>query len=292
MQKNDLIVQNNAFPDLSLIAEKLPKLSEESRKTYSYAMNSFKHYCEKNSVPIGIDSLVEWIQSMENGNTQKCYLAAIKKVMRQLFKFDPRLQNILSSLEEIHPEKKDMTITRSKYLTKEEIYQLIHKSPKNLSAIIEVMFWTGFRVSSILNIELEKCTFVESGYYEIRVKGKRNKENTGFIDKKLYDKCKKLFNGKKFLFEHKEKKFTREYISRSITTLGRKILDKKISAHTTRRSFACYLLYERGITLDKVQKAMNHSSINTTAIYLSGKATPEEIGIPGLKKTRKNKPAC
>ena len=74
------------------------------------------------------------------------------------------------------------------------------------------------------------------------------------------------FNSKPYLFlENDGKKITRQKVYKIIHELGKKI-DKDISPHTIRHSFATHLL-ERGADLRVVQELLGHSSIVTTQLY-------------------------
>jgi integrase/recombinase XerD len=184
-------------------------------------------------------------------------------------------------LEEIRPVKRDMTITSSKYLTKKEIDELVKISPPRLSLMIETMFITALRISELLNLRHDHMTEVKDGkktYYEMRIVGKRNKENTVYISSELYKRINKVFNSKIFLFEHNGRQYRREFITMEIKRFG-KLLGKNISAHKIRHSRAMNLA-ERGVSLDKISKFLCHASIGTTAgFYLHSKPSLDELNI-------------
>jgi len=62
-------------------------------------------------------------------------------------------------------------------------------------------------------------------------------------------------------------KIQRRALQSFVTTLGKKILDKKISFHTLRHCFASHLV-NMGRPLHEVQMLMGHADISTTGIYL------------------------
>ena len=138
---------------------------------------------------------------------------------------------------------------------------------------------TGYRVSEFLNMRYDKCTPVRNGeVYEIKVIGKRSKEYTSWISKELYDEIKETFHGEKYLFENDGHTYTRQHITLMVKQAGKKI-GKNISAHSLRHSRAEELM-GKGVSIDKVSKFLNHSSVATTAnFYLHQKPSLEDLGV-------------
>lgn len=279
--KTALVVQNRNAPDLSAVVQKL-RVGPETKKTYKFAMNSFKNYCQTNKINPDLDSLIKWLESVKSPSTQSTYIAAVKKVMSEVYKYDPRLIELKADLDNIRQVKRDFTVTESGYLKKDEVDKLIKLAPKNIGIMIEFLFWTGLRVSEMINCEHSKCKLIENGkksYYEIRIVGKRSKEAIVYINVKMYKKINNYFNGKTYLFEHDSKQFSREHVTREIARAGL-LIGRDISAHKLRHSFACYLRDVKKLPLDKIQKALHHESLTTTAsYYLHDAPSPDEIGI-------------
>jgi site-specific recombinase XerD len=274
-----IINTESQLPDLTEIPGKIRRLSKESRKTYEYAMNSFRDYCQKHEKTQNFDSMLDWIESFSSAATKMAYLHAIKAVLREIYRFDPRLSHIMNSLNEIKPAKMDQGVTESKYLKKPEVERLIAGSPDRLGLIIEALFWTGSRISGLLDIEIRNC--IDMGRVrEIRVIGKGNKENVMYMTNDLFDRIRAEFAGETYLFEHDGQQYCREYVSRWISEYGKKVLRKRVSAHTLRHSLACFLRDDRKLSVDLIQRALNHSSPTTTIQkYLHGRPTAEQIGM-------------
>ena len=278
-----LVVQNSNAPDLSAVVQKL-RVGPETKKTYKFAMNSFKNYCLANNVTADLTSLIQWLESVKSPSTQSTYIAAVKKVMSEVYKYDPRLIELKADLDGIRQVKRDMGIYEGSYLTKKEVDELVSISPEYLKLMIQVLFSTGLRISELLNIELEKCKLIQrkskKSYYEISVIGKRSKENIVYVNEVLYKKVYKFFKSQKFLFENNGKQYSREHITREIKKYGALIGRSDIHAHTLRHSYATYLIKERKLTIDQVQRAMNHSNPSTTiSFYLHNKPSPEDLGV-------------
>lgn len=144
-------------------------------------------------------------------------------------------------------------------------------------AMLETLYGCGLRVSELTDLKLSDLYFDE-GF--IRVTGKGDKQRfvpiSPYTQKyiELYRSTvrshldvKKGHEDVLFLNRH-GKKLTRAMIFTIIRTLaGRINLQKKISPHTFRHSFATHLL-ENGADLRAIQQMLGHESITTTEIYV------------------------
>ena len=143
-------------------------------------------------------------------------------------------------------------------------------------AILETLYSAGLRVSELCALEMNNILFDSA---MLRVVGKGNKERYVPLGSKaiklINDYCKyirsllinkKKTDGNVFLSKN-GKKLTRMTIF-NIMKKWTKIsgINKDISPHTFRHSFATHLL-EGGADLRAVQEMLGHSDISTTQIY-------------------------
>ena len=144
-------------------------------------------------------------------------------------------------------------------------------------AIIEIMYSCGLRVSELTEMKISNIFFDES---LIKILGKGNKERfipLSSIAKKLL--CNYIkYNRKKLSYDkqsvdivflnNRGKKLTRVMVYNIINdaALDAKI-NKKISPHTLRHSFATHLI-ENGADIISIQKMMGHENVVTTEKYL------------------------
>lgn len=146
-------------------------------------------------------------------------------------------------------------------------------------AMLEVLYSSGLRVSELVELKLNDVD-PEIGF--LRVVGKGNKERlipVGrdalkyigiYVDnirgRAPHKPAQKGFEGHVFLNRH-GKKLTRVMVFTIIKNLAIRIgLNKTISPHTFRHSFATHLI-EGGADLRAVQEMLGHESITTTEIY-------------------------
>ena len=143
-------------------------------------------------------------------------------------------------------------------------------------AILETLYSCGLRVSELVNLKVTNL-FFDQGF--IKVEGKADKERLVPISEKAIEEISLyLANYRKTLKINKEsenilflnrrgKKLSRVMIFTIIKGLAEKVgLDKKISPHTFRHSFATHLI-NGGADLRAVQEMLGHESILTTEIY-------------------------
>ncbi|MBN2523854.1 MAG: site-specific tyrosine recombinase XerD [Bacteroidales bacterium] len=143
-------------------------------------------------------------------------------------------------------------------------------------AIIETLYGCGLRVSELVNLKLTDL-FATEGF--IRVKGKGDKERlvpagrTALreINHYLEQDRNKITTDKHsenvLFLNRRGKKLTRIMIYTIIKELATAAgIDKNISPHTFRHSFATHLV-EGGADLRAVQEMLGHESILTTEIY-------------------------
>lgn len=167
-------------------------------------------------------------------------------------------------------------------LTVEEIDRLIdaidlskQEGHRN-KAILETLYSCGLRVSELVNLKFEDLFFNE-GF--IRVIGKGNKQRlvpvSASVEKEIGIYVDNIRNhlqikpgNESYVFLNRRgAKLTRNMIFTIIKNLAAEIgLEKNISPHTFRHSFATHLL-EGGANLRAIQEMLGHESITTTEIY-------------------------
>lgn len=143
-------------------------------------------------------------------------------------------------------------------------------------AIIECLYSCGLRVSELINLQLSKILFDE-GF--VQVSGKGDKErlvpigstalkyiNFYLIHRRNHQTIKKEAEDILFL-NNRGGQLSRVMIFTLIKKLAQKAgINKKISPHTFRHSFATHLV-DGGADLRAVQEMLGHESITTTEIY-------------------------
>ena len=144
-------------------------------------------------------------------------------------------------------------------------------------ALLETLYSCGLRVSELTSLKISDL-FFEEGF--IKITGKGNKQRFVPIstltqkyinfyrnDIRCHLNIQKGHEDTLFL-NRRGKELTRAMIFTIIKDLAKKInLNKTISPHTFRHSFATHLL-ENGADLRAIQMMLGHESITTTEIYM------------------------
>ncbi|WP_298894883.1 site-specific tyrosine recombinase/integron integrase [uncultured Psychroserpens sp.] len=143
-------------------------------------------------------------------------------------------------------------------------------------AILETLYSCGLRVSELINLKLSDL-FFDEGFIKVTGKGDKqrfvpigtNTQNYINIwkDLRVHMSVDPEYKDTLFL-NNRGKQLTRAMIFTIIKDLAKAInLNKVISPHTFRHSFATHLL-ENGADLRAIQLMLGHESITTTEIYM------------------------
>jgi integrase/recombinase XerD len=155
-------------------------------------------------------------------------------------------------------------------LSKLEVKQII-ESTNNLrhKTILSTIYSAGLRLSESVNL---KIADIDSERKLIYVRGgKGKKDRTTILSEELLNLLKKYFKKyqpKVWLFESisQEQYSTKGVQQIFYRNLEKTKIDKKVSVHSLRHSFATHLL-EQGEDLRYIQKLLGHKSSKTTEIY-------------------------
>ena len=142
-------------------------------------------------------------------------------------------------------------------------------------AMLELMYSSGLRVSELVDLKLKDID-LDNGY--VKCFGKGNKERivpvgelaVEYLKKYIYeyrDSMKKGYYTENIFLNNHGKRISRQGFFLIIKDIAKqKNIDKNITPHMLRHSFATHLL-NNGADLRTIQEMLGHSSITTTQIY-------------------------
>ena len=280
------MIWRNAIKDYQLYLKLERGLSQNTIDSYVRDLQKLKLYIKENGIissPISIDKTIiqQFIYKIAkevSPRSQARIISGLRSFFDYLIFEDYRKTNPTDLIE---PPKIGRKLPDT--LSENEINELIasidlsHSQGERNRTIIETMYSCGLRVSELITLKISDL-FFEEGF--IRVIGKGNKER--FIpihqtaqkyilfyirDIRSHIQEKKGFEDTLFLNRH-GKGLTRQMIFMILKGLAIKInLNKKISPHTLRHSFATHLL-KNGADLRAIQQMLGHESITTTEVYI------------------------
>tara|TARA_A100001015_G_scaffold73790_1_gene81874 strand:+ start:4220 stop:5119 length:900 start_codon:yes stop_codon:yes gene_type:complete len=249
------------------------------RKLTSFLSNNYRDEFKLNNIDVPV--IESFIKHLFKGKKSTYSQARIISGLKSFFSYLLLEGKIESNPMELIDAPK-LVRKLPETLNVNEIEQLIEsvdldtKEGIRNRAIIETLYSCGLRVSELVNLKVQNL-FLDIGF--IKVLGKGMKErlvpigtkaskyiNTYINDSRLKIKISNGFEG--FLFINRRgKNLTRNMIFIIVKDLAKKVgIDKNISPHTFRHSFATHLI-EGGADLRAVQEMLGHESITTTEIY-------------------------
>lgn len=210
-------------------------------------------------------------------STQNYHLIALRSFLKYLAKID---------IKTLAPEKIELAKqgTRNIEFLEEDELKRLREAPRKAkgligkrdTAIVEMLFSTGLRVSELSKLKIENINLKRD---EFTVRGKGKKHRVVFFSDESRDAIKEYVDARSdtspYLFiGHDRAKQAREpmpltprSIQRVIDRYARKAgITKKITPHVLRHTFATDLL-RNGADIRSVQAMLGHESITTTQVY-------------------------
>lgn len=261
-------------------------LSSNTIENYTFDIEKLVLFLELNKIDVTpvkitdeqVQAFIYHIASQVNARSQSRIISGLKSFFSYLVFEDYRND---SPMELIEVPKVGRKLPDT--LSTEEIDLLIGSidlstpEGERNKAMLETLYSCGLRVSELISLKVSDL-FFEEGF--IKVTGKGNKQRFVPISsstQKYIETYKDLIRSHLMIqkgFEdalflnRRGKQLTRAMVFTIIKDLAVKInLQKTISPHTFRHSFATHLL-ENGADLRAIQLMLGHESITTTEIYM------------------------
>lgn len=267
-------------------------LSKNSIENYTFDIQRLCGFLRDNSIEVSplniseeqIQHFIYEVSKEVNPRSQSRIISGLKSFFNYLIFEDYRKTNPLELIETPKIARKlpdvlsvqdiDRLISAIQFDSDtEENRLLVHRN----KAILETLYSCGLRVSELITLKISDL-FFEEGF--IKITGKGNKQRFVPIGEstqkhiELYRKeCRFKFIPQKgfedtLFLNRRGRQLTRAMIFTIIKELANKIeLNKTISPHTFRHSFATHLL-ENGADLRSIQLMLGHESITTTEVYM------------------------
>jgi integrase/recombinase XerD len=257
-------------------------LSPNTIKSYSLDLQKLFLFFRKEKISwlkAGEEDLIKFIHHQSRASLSSRSLARLISSVKSFYRFLV-LDGMISKNPASNLSTPRLWLDLPQFLTEEEVDKLIAQPEKKSrhslrdKAMLEFLYATGLRVSELTSLKLKDLN-LEQGFVLCRGKGGKERivpighaaqlvlrqylqEVRPGLDKREDDS---LF------LTNRGGAFTRQGFWKMLKKYGKQAgLEKKISPHVLRHSFATHLL-ERGADLRSVQLMLGHSQITTTQIY-------------------------
>ena len=260
--------------------------SENTIEAYVSDLQKLQDFAEQNlinitPITISYEHLQEFLYQVSKINyserTQARWISSIKGFFSFLLEDELREDNPSALLE-----TPKLGLYLPDTLSLEEIEKLISATEENTDlakrnrCMIEVLYGCGLRVSELTELQISNINFKEN-YLKIQGKGDKVRfvpladYTADFIKNYINNiRSKQKINPKHsdiLFLNSRGAQISRQMVFLIIKDIVKKAgIQKNISPHTFRHSFATHLL-QNGADLRFIQEMLGHSSITTTEIY-------------------------
>jgi integrase/recombinase XerD len=243
------------------------RYSPNTIKTYCEALKSFLTFCNTKAIrDITNNDVISYNTSyILKHQLSSSYQNQIVNAIKLYFKI---VKDTSVEIDKIHRPKRAKVLPN--VLSKEEVFQIIEMT-ENLKhkTLLALIYSAGLRISEALQMKPQDIDSVRMLIHVKNAKGKKDRYT--LLSEKILTLLRtyySIYKPKEYLFEGQ---MGGRYSSRSAQALLKKAakhagIQKSISLHTLRHSFATHLL-ESGTDLRYIQELLGHSSPKTTMIY-------------------------
>ncbi len=261
-------------------------LANNSIKSYSLDIEKLMHFLKAKTIledPVNIEKatvqqFIYEIAKMVNPRSQARIISGLKSFFKYLVFEGYRTDNPMDLIDSPKIGRKlPDTLSESEINDLIKAIDLSKPEGERNRAMLETLYGCGLRVSELIGLQISDLYFEEDF---IKVTGKGDKQRfvpISPINKKYINLYRKeirvhqsIHKGyEDILFLNRRgKQLTRAMVFTIIKRLATAIgLNKSISPHTFRHSFATHLL-QNGADLRAIQQMLGHESITTTEVYM------------------------
>jgi integrase/recombinase XerD len=238
---------------------KIRGFSPLTARNYGFFINKFLIRIQKNPDELNEQDVKIYLSEMfdtKSKNTIMLAAASLKFFYTEVLK---------KSFADVKIPKKDRKLPE--ILSKDEVVRLLDSTDTSKSRlIISLLYSSGLRVSELVNLKTNDISLEQrSGWVR---KGKGSKDRIFFMSEGLALELKEYLHGREnsFVFSKSKPLSTRNIQKIIQGARKRSGINRKVTPHTLRHSFATHLL-EQGTDIRLIQSLLGHSNLNTTQVY-------------------------
>lgn len=261
---------------------KARQASQNTIASYERDIMQFSNYFEgqnKKIFDLSKDDMQEYIDYLisagKSNSTISRSTASIKSLYRYLLNKNLVEENIAESVEAPKVDRKEpMILTKSEIETLLEQPDLSELKGQRDKAMLEILYATGIRVTELISLKLEDVNLT-NGYIKVKKKNTERHIPLGNLSlkclKEYINKVRPLLirtEEEKTLFINTNgQKMTRQGYWKILKQYKEQAkIDKEITPHTIRHSFAVHML-QNGAEIKTVQELLGHTDVASTMMY-------------------------
>ena len=278
---------------------------EGIRDVYRLDVRQFVSFVRERKLLIveGFRQYARWLDEEHAGKryspaTINRKLAAARSRVRYAFKHSSfaddlqrryRLEEILKSvkLKKIDP----LVVSPSSVLGISEVRRLVwHARSPAIRLMTMFLVRTGVHISEMLHLRMADVTPGSGGLTELLIRGKGGRQRTIKVKSDFLKQIQECFGGRKLLFEHDGRGYSRISVANRIRLESMRILGKEVSPRQLRHTWAAMQI-KKGRSVTQVAAALGHASAGRTAQMYSATGTASTDGALDLEEVERGGPA-
>ncbi|MEK6838004.1 MAG: site-specific tyrosine recombinase/integron integrase [Nanoarchaeota archaeon] len=250
---------------------KLRGFSERTLKSYLFYNNKFLLFTNKQPDAITEENIKAYLAHLISDKKKNPATVALVRAALKFY-YDGMLKKNIVTLKTPKIQKKLPIV-----LSRDEVKKLIETAATAKSRLLLMtLYSSGLRVSECCNLKINDIELDQKiGWVR---QGKGGKDRLFILSDGLVEALRSYVNGKntEHLYTNKAgKPLSARNIQKIVATAAKRAgINKNVSPHTLRHSFATHLL-ESGESIRKIQELLGHSNLQTTQIYT--KVSTEEL---------------
>ena len=247
------------------------KLRVKTQEHYIRAVKNFTRFYGRSPDTANAEDLRRFQLEMVATDTSDTTINATITGLRFFFETTLEQPDVMKRMSFVHVVRKLPTV-----LSIEEVTRVLKVAPIKYRAALSVAYATGLRASEIVGL---KVTDIDRERMLIHVvQGKGSKDRNAILSPKLHEllrhwwryahsRGKMLPGGWLFPGQKPFNPLSTRQLNRAChAAVELAEIDKRVSMHTFRHSFATQLL-EQGVDIRVIQVLLGHKKLETTALY-------------------------
>ena len=275
-KENQKESENKRVPKLSEGTLKLRTasvLAKQSREAYNRAIEGFNHFCDANNQGYHFNSLKIYLESRKNkgdkSQTRNLIKSSIKRGLLSNARDDKEralINGLFLTIKNEKPINPSEAIS-NRVVNHFQLKELFEFSQPRLSVLYRFLYFSASRISEAINLFTKniKASGNDGNLMICEIKGKGSKWRWVYLPKLLIEEIKEYHHSSEgLLFSNLQgKKLTRLYAYSYLLRDSKSILNRVVTPHDLRHSFATHQV-SNGESIKALSQYLGHSTTSIT----------------------------